>query len=115
MTASRIHSNPGRIVRLRTWKQFKDLAVASRTKQVVYNIEQGIRPLHLTSLRLILPLEGVQYVFLDFAKGNMLKQTGIPLHVDKDGIHHIRGQDVVNFLRRELGNQDLKTSSFWAM
>lgn len=115
MTANRNSGNPGKVVRLRTWEQFKDLAVNSRTEQVVYNIEQGIKPLHLTSLRLILPLEGVQYIFLDFAKGNILKQTGIPLHIDKGGIRYIREQDVVIFLKRELKNQDLKTSSFWTM
>ena len=87
--------------------------IASRTNQVVYNIEQGIKPRNLTSLRLILPLEGVQYIFLDFAKDGKLKQTGIPLHIHRTGVQYIREEDVVNFLKRALRNPDLKTSSFW--
>jgi len=105
----------GRVIRLREWEEFKNLASKSRTDKVVYNIEQGKRPLHLTSLRLILPLEGVQYIFLDFSRGDRLRQTGIALHIDEAGVRFIKDQDVVDFLKRELGNPDLKISSFWTM
>ena len=107
--------NLGSVVRLKTWEEFRTLAIESRLNQVVYNIEQGLKPRHLTSLRLILPVEGVQYVFLDFARGDTLRQTGIPLHIDKAGIRYISDRDVVSFLRRELKNPDLKISSFWTM
>ena len=115
MDECRSNSNVGKVVRLKTWEEFKNHAIELRLNKVVYNIEQGIKPLHLTSLRLILPVEGAQYIFLDFAKGDSLKKTGIPIHVNEDGIQYIQEQDVVCFLRRELNNPDLKTSSFWTM
>ena len=70
---------------------------------------------HLTSLRLILPVEGTQYVFFDVAKNGTLRQTGIPIHVDQRGIRHIREQDVISFLKKEFANPDLKVSSFWTI
>lgn len=104
-----------RLVRVRNWREFKARAIASRVDNLVYNIEQGLKPGNLTSLKLILPLEGVQYVFLDFAKGGQLKQTGIPLHVHRTGVQYISEEDVVRFLKRELKNPDLKLSSYWTM
>jgi len=108
-------SNPGKLVRLKTWEEFKTLAIASRLNEIVYRIEQGMRRGHLTSLRLILPIEGAQFVFFDVAQDGALKQTGIPIHVDERGIRYIREQDVIVFLRKELGSPDLKVSSFWTV
>jgi hypothetical protein len=104
-----------RLVRVRTWREFKAQVIASRVDKLVYNIEQGLKPRNLTSLRLILPHEGVQYIFLDFAKDGQLKQTGIPLHVHRTGVQYISEEDVVRFLKQELKNPDLKVSSFWTM
>ncbi len=112
---SQSSKDQGRVVRVRTWKEFKARAIASRLNKLVYNIEQGLKPRNLTSLRLILPLEGVQYIFLDFAKDGQLKQTGIPLHIHRTGVQYISEEDVVSFLKRELRNPDLETSSFWTM
>ena len=112
---SREASNSGRLIRLKTWEEFKALAIASRLNEIVYRIEQGMKRGHLTSLRLILPVEGAQYVFFDVAKDGTLKQTGIPLHVDERGIQYIREQDVTSFLKKELANPDLKVSSFWTV
>jgi len=108
-------SNPGKLVRLKTWEEFKAIAIASRLNEIVYRIEQGMRRGHLTSLRFILPVEGAQYVFFDVAKDGMLKQTGIPIHADERGIRYIREQDVIGFLKKELANPDLKVSSFWTV
>jgi len=114
-TMSEKESNRGKLVRLKTWEEFKALAIASRTDELVYRIEQGMKRGHLTSLRLILPLEGAQYVFFDVAKDDTLRQTGIPIHVNERGIRYIREQDVVSFLKKQLGSPDLKVSSFWTV
>jgi hypothetical protein len=56
-----------------------------KTESIVYNIEQGVPARNLTGLRLMLPAEGVQYVFIDTNAGDRLRKTGISLHKDKQG------------------------------
>lgn len=103
------------MIRVNTWDEFKRLAIATHPSSIAYNIEQGIPARHLTSLRLILPIEKVQYVFLDFSRGNSLRKTGIPLHTDKRGNVHIRDEDVKNFITTELKRKDLRVCPYWTI
>ena len=38
----------------------------------------------------MLHCNSTQYMFFDFAKGGVLKETGIPLHADKNGILNLK-------------------------
>ncbi len=69
------------VVRIRSWAEFKRLVESFKPKAIVYNIEQnGLSPKReLTNLRFILPTGSAYYVFLDFAEGERLKETGIQL------------------------------------
>ena len=105
----------GKVVKVKSWEEFKQLIVKHNPQSIAYNIEQGIPARHLTGLRLILPAEGTQYVFIDTAAGNHLRRTGIPLHRDKLGNIYIRDEDVINFVKTQLKRKDLKLHSYWTI
>ena len=62
------------------WEEFKRLETELRPESIVYNIEQtGIsKSREFTSLRLIIPSKKY-YVYVDFPKGDALRETGIPI------------------------------------
>ncbi len=105
----------GKNVRVKTWEEFKGLAIEKKPKSIVYIIAHGIPAKNLTSLKLILHVKDVQYIFTDSAKGNKLRKTGIPIHVDKKGNLFIEDTDVKNFLRTQLQNADLQIFSYWTI
>jgi hypothetical protein len=78
----------------------------------VYNIEQtGIsKDREFTSLRLIIPSKKY-YVYVDFPKGDTLRETGIPIHKDSTGTRCIEDIDIKGFLQKQFGN--LPVYSYW--
>jgi len=105
----------GKVIRVKSWKEFRKLIMERKPESIAYNIEQGLPAKHLTCLRLILPIKGIQYVFIDNAVGNRLRKTGIPLHRDNLGNIYIRDEDVKSFVRSELKMKNLKLHSYWTM
>ena len=105
----------GRNVRVKTWEEFKALAIEKRPKSIVYIIAQSIPASNLTGLKLILPVEGTQYIFTDCAKGNKLRKTGIPVRTDKRGNRAIEDADVKSFLTTQLQREDLQIFSYWTI
>ncbi len=105
----------GKNVRVKTWEEFKALAIKKKPKNIVYIIAQGIPAKNLTGLKLILPVEETQYIFTDSAKGNMLRKTGIPVRTDKKGNHFIEDADVKSFLMAQLQITDLQIFSYWTI
>jgi len=103
----------GKNVRVKTWEEFKGLAIEKKPKSIVYIIAQSIPAKNLTSLELILPVEGMQYIFTDCAKGDKLRRTGIPIHTDKKGNRFLEDDDVKSFLMAQLKRQDLQIFSYW--
>jgi len=103
------------IVRVKSWLEFKQLAIEQRPKSIVYVIEQsGLSPTkELTTLRLMLPSPKGIYILLDFSNGKELRQTGIPIRVDKLGNHLIEDDDVKDFLKNQLKRTDLTICSYW--
>jgi len=65
-----------------------------------------------TCLRLILSAPNAYYVYVDFPKGNALRDTAIPIRENKYG-RFIEDQDVIKFLKKELGREDLAVFSYW--
>ncbi len=100
-------------VRIKTWEEFKRLAITEKPKNIVYVIAQSIPARNLTALKLILPSEGTQYIFTDCAKGNKLRETGIPIHTDEKGNRFIEDDDVKTFLTSQLQNAHLQIFSYW--
>ena len=102
-----------RLVRVSKWIEFKRLVNELKPDSIVYNIEQtGIsKTREFTSLRLIIP-KTKYYVYVDFTKGDMLRETGISIHKDATGTRCIEDVDIRAFLKMELGEK-LPVYSYW--
>jgi hypothetical protein len=101
-------------VRVRTWKEFKHLVAELKPAAVVYSIDQNAlsKTKEPTCLRLILPAQNAYYVYLDFPKGNALRETAVPIRENKQG-RFLEDQDVIDFLKKALGREDLSVFSYW--
>jgi len=104
-----------RSIRVKTWEEFKRLTMEKKPKSIVYIIAKSIPARNLTSLKLIMPIENMQYIFVDFAKGDALRQTGIPIDSNKEGTHFLEEHDVKKFLKKQLGTDELKIFSYWTI
>ena len=104
-----------RYTRVRTWQEFKQLATDLKPDAVVYSIDQNAmsKTKDPTCLRLILPVSSGYYVYLDFPKGDALRETGIPIRKDKFGNRCLQDEDVKQFIKSALGRADLQVYSFW--
>ncbi len=104
-------------MRVKSWEEFKLLVDEQKPNSVVYVIEQsGFSPKkELTTLRLMFPSPKAYYVFLDFPKGETLRETHIPLRKDKRGNRLIEEEDVKSFLRNQLGNENLTICAYWTI
>jgi hypothetical protein len=104
------------LVRVRKWAEFKRLVLELKPESIVYSIDQNAmsKVKELTALRFILLAKGGYHVYVDFPRGkeNVMRETGIPIREDKNGVRYLTDEDVTRFIRRELGGQ-LKVFSFW--
>jgi hypothetical protein len=102
-----------RLSRVKTWEEFKRLVTELKPSSLVYIIEQNglTQTRETTILRLILPAQNAYYVYLDFPKGNTLRETAIPIHDDK-GNRHLEDDDIKQFLKKEFGEK-MPIFSYW--
>ena len=104
------------LVRVRKWAEFKCLVMELKPDSIVYSIDQNAmsKTKELTALRFILLARGGYHVYLDFPKGkeNVMRETGIPIREDRNGVRYLTDEDVVQFIKQELG-ETLKVFSFW--
>jgi hypothetical protein len=102
-------------VRVRSWEEFKRLVSEKKPSSIVFILEQsGFSPnKELTTLRLIMLQEKRYYIFLDFPKGEALRETGIPLHKDKNGIFNLDEDEVRIFLKKQFEKEKIDVFSFW--
>jgi hypothetical protein len=102
-----------RLTRVKNWEVFKRLVHELKPNSIVYIIEQnGLTPnKEMTVLRLLLPAKNAYYVYLDFPKGNALRETGIPIREDK-GNRHLEDDDIKKFLKKEFG-EEMPIFSYW--
>ena len=100
-------------VRVRTWKEFKQLSEELKPDAIVYSIDQnGVsKDKELTCLRLILPSPKAYYVYVDFPKGDTLRETKIAIHGKK--VRHLEDQDIIDFLKNQHQRKDLNVYSYW--
>jgi hypothetical protein len=102
-----------RLVRVNKWEEFKRLVNELKPDSIVYNIEQtGIsKSREFTSLRLIIPSNNY-YIYVDFPRGNELRETGIPIRQVASGTRCIEDVDIREFLKKEFGEK-LPVYSYW--
>jgi hypothetical protein len=101
-------------VRVRSWEEFKRLVSEKKPGSIVFILEQNgfSRNKELTTLRLIMLHDRRYYIFLDFPKGEALRETGIPLHKDKNGIPNLDDDEVKAFLKKQFEKEKLEVYSF---
>ena len=97
----------GKIIRVKTWGEFKGLALALNPKSIVYNLHRAPLSKPPLCLRLTFASEQSQYVFLDFAQGDAFRETKIPIHKANRGEASVEDEGIRDFLRKELGRTDL--------
>lgn len=102
-------------IRVKSWEEFKKIAIRRNAKSIIYIIARSIPASNLTSLKLILPLKDVQYIFVDSAKANKLRQTGIPIHHGFRGNRFLEDEDIKKFLKTQLPSSDLQIFSYWTI
>ncbi len=102
-------------VRIRSWEEFKRLVSEKKPNSMVYVLEQnGFSPnKELTILRIIMLHDKRYYIFLDFPKGDKLRETGIPLHKDKNGIYNLDEDEVKVILKKQFEKEKIEVFSFW--
>ena len=102
-------------IRVRSWEEFKRLVREKKPKSIVYILEQNaLSPnKELTTLRVILMHDQRYYIFLDFAKGQFLRETRIHLHQDKNGFWNLDEDEVKVILKKEFEKENLEIFSFW--
>ena len=102
-------------IRIRSWKEFKRLVSEKKPKSIVYVLEQNaLSPnKELTTLRIILMHDKRYYIFLDFPKGQFLRETGIPLRKARNGLWNLDADEVKAILKKQFENDNLEVFSFW--
>ena len=103
------------VVRVKSWEEFKQLIMKHKPESIAYNIEQSVPAKHLTGLRLILPIKGIQYFFIDNPIDGHLRKPSIPLHKDDLGNIYIKDEDAKSFVRSELKIKNLKLHFYWTI
>ena len=104
------------LARVRKLTDFKRLVMELKPDSIVYSIDQNAmsKTKELTALRFILLAKGGYHVYLDFPRGkeNVMRETGISIHEDRNGVRFLEDEDVTRFIKRELG-ENLQVFSFW--
>ncbi len=102
-------------IRIRDWEEFKRLVHEKKPGSIVFILEQnGFSPnKELTSLKLIMLHEKRYYMFLDFPKGDALRETKIPFHKDSKGIPNLDENEVRSFLKKQFEKDKIAVYSFW--
>lgn len=102
-------------VRIRDWEEYKRLVNEKKPGSLTFILEQnGLSPnRELSTLRIIMLHDRRYYIFLDFPRGEALKETGIPLHKDKKGILNLDEDEVKTILQKQFEKEKLGIFSFW--
>jgi len=101
-----------KLVHLRSWEEFKRIAEALHPSSVSYSIQRSPLSKPPVGLRIIFVDEKVQYVFLDFARGDRLWRTKIPVRSTQSGGASVSEEEIRRFIKNELGRPDLAVNSF---
>jgi hypothetical protein len=100
-------------IHIRNWQQYKQIIKEKNPKSIVFILEQNgfSKNKELTTLKIILLHDKRYYIFYDSPKGDALRETGIPLHKDKNGIPNLDEGEVKAYLKGQFPN--LEIYSFW--
>jgi hypothetical protein len=100
-------------VHIRSWQEFKQAVAEKKPPSIVFILEQNgfSKNKELSTLKIIMLYDKRYFIFYDFPKGDALRETGVPLHKDKNGIPNIDEDEVKAYLKSQFEN--LEVYSFW--
>jgi len=101
-----------KVIHLNSWDEFKKLAIALHPSSVSYTIQRSPLSKPPVGLRIVFATQDAQYVFLDFARGETLQRTKIPLNFTDAGEAYVSEEDIKRFIKTQLGRPDLPLYSF---
>jgi len=101
-----------KLVHVNSWEEFKRLAGALRPNSIYYSIQRSPLSKPPVGIRIMFAAEEAQYVFLDFARGNSLWRTKIPVRFSASEVASVSEEEIKNFIKNELGRPDLAVYSF---
>jgi hypothetical protein len=98
---------------IRNWQEFKALVNEKKPGSIVFILEQNgfSKNKELSALKIIMLHDKRYFIFYDFPKGESLRETGISLHKDKNGILNLDEAEVKAYLKGQFAN--LEVYSFW--
>lgn len=101
-----------KVVHVNNWGEFKKLAIALRPTSVSYTIQRAPLSKPPVGLRIVFAVGATQYVFLDFARGENMERTRIPVRRSEMGEAYLGEEEIKNFILTQLGRHDLPVYSF---
>jgi len=99
------------VVHVNRWDEFRRLAVALHPSSISYTAQRAPLSKPPIGLRLTFAVESIQYVFLDFAEGDALRRTNIPVRVNEFGGAYLSEEDIRMFIVAQLGRTDVHVYS----
>jgi hypothetical protein len=102
-------------VRIRDWEEYTRLVSEKKPRSITFILEQnGLSPnRELSTLRIIMLHDKRYFMFFDFPKNGVLRETGIPLHKDKKGILNLDEDEVKAILKKQFEKDNVEVFSFW--
>lgn len=101
----------GRVVCIKTWDDFKKLAVTLRPRSVMYFLQRAPLSKPPLALRFLFTSENTLYIFLDCADGEVFKQTKILIKGKGGKQRYVLHEDIKEFIVKELERRDLDVIS----
>jgi len=101
-----------KIIHVNTWEEFKRLSIDLHPEFMAYTAQNAPLSRPRLGLRLVFSAEGVQYVFLDFAHGNVLWRTKLPVYTNNSGDAYFKEEELKDFICNELNRKDISVFSF---
>lgn len=100
-------------IHIRNWQEFKQAVAEKKPPSIVFILEQNgfSKNKELSTLKIIMLHDKRYIIFYDFPKGDALRETGVPLHKDKNGILNLDEDEVKAYLKSQFEN--LEVYSFW--
>jgi len=104
-----------KVVHISTWEEFKKLAITLHPEFIAYTVQKAPLSRPPLGLRLVFVTQSAQYVFLDFAHGNVFWRTKLPVYFYESGEAYFKEEDLKNFIYAELNRKDISIVSFEIM
>ena len=101
-----------KVIHMNKWEEFKKLASALRPNSVSYTIQRAPLSKPPVGLRIVFAAGVTQYVFLDFARGENMERTKIPVRCNDKGETYLSEEEIRKFILAQLGRRDLAIHSF---